>query len=150
MSARVPLERIDLDGVVLARNDVHPDGDWWLDLSTGDVLYLGADDDEDRDALARGAHVLVPTAPQPATDVDDFFLAHGDDLDDDTAARLYQAFRRKGGFRRFRELVVDSPAAPAWAAFTRTRETARAVAWLGERGVLADGPAPDWHSAEPN
>ncbi len=136
---RLRLDDVDLDGLVLARNDTHPGGDWWFDPRTGESLYYGVDDDTDLPALVDGVHVMVPRAPQPRTDIDDFF-AHADEfgIDDDTLARLYRAYKGKGGLRRFRDRVVDSPAAEAWATFTLERERERATAWLRDRGLVDD------------
>ena len=127
---------IDLESLILARNDVHPDGDWWYDPRTGRSLYYGVDDDSDLPALVDGVHVLIPTEPQPRSDVDDFF-AVADELgvDEDTIVDLYAAYRGKGGLRRFRDRVGDSPAAEAWTRFTVERESARAIAWLESRGL---------------
>lgn len=135
--ARLALDDIDLESLVLARNDVHPDGDWWFDPRTGTSLYYGVDDDTDLPSLVDGVHVLIPSEPQPRSDVDDFFAA-ADELgvDDDTAADLYRAYRGRGGLRRFRDRVTTSPAAAAWTRFTMARETERAVAWLVERGLV--------------
>lgn len=130
------VDHVDLESLILARNDVHPDGDWWFDPRTGRSLYYGVDDDTDLPALVEGVHVLIPSEPQPRSDVDDFF-AVADELgvDDDTVVDLYAAYRGKGGLRRFRERVGESPAADAWARFTIERETTRAMAWLASRGL---------------
>lgn len=135
------VHEVDLESLVLARNDGHPDGDWWFDPRTGESLYHGIDDDSDLPALVEGVHVLIPYEPQPRSDIDDFF-AEADELGvpDGTIADLYRSYRGKGGLRRFRERVVSSPAAEVWSRFTVERETARAVAWLRARGLVADGP----------
>lgn len=129
----LPIDAVDLESLVLARNDGHPDGDWWFDPRTGESLYHGIDDDSDVHALVRGVHVLVPHEPQPAEDVDDFIAG----LDDETeAVRLYAAFHRRGGLRRFREMVGRGPHAARWEALTMRRETVRAIDWLVERGLV--------------
>lgn len=130
------VEDVDLESLILARNDVHPDGDWWFDPRSGRSLYYGVDDDTDLPALVEGVHVLIPAEPQPRSDVDDFF-ATADQLgvDDDTIADLYAAYRGKGGLRRFRDRVGGTAAAEAWTRFTIERESARAMAWLESRGL---------------
>ncbi|MDE0804912.1 MAG: hypothetical protein OSA99_16525 [Acidimicrobiales bacterium] len=131
-----PVDDIDVESLILARNDVHPDGDWWFDPRTGRSLYYGVDDDTDLPALVEGVHVLIPCEPQPRSDVDDFFAAADEfGIDEDTIADLYAAYRGKGGLRRFRDRVGASAAADAWARFTVERETARAMAWLASRGL---------------
>ena len=134
----LPVDAVDLESLVLARNDAHPDGDWWFDPRTGETLYHGVDDDADLPALRGGDHVLVPRAPQPQTDIDEF-LATAED--EEEAARLAAAFHRKGGARRFRELVGRGPLAPAWTDFTVRRESARAIDWLLERGLVEPSSA---------
>jgi hypothetical protein len=129
----LPIDAIDLESLVLARNDGHPDGDWWFDPRTGETLYHGLDDDSDLPALIRGVHVVIPFEPQPQGDVDDFIAG----IDDETeAARLHGAFHRRGGLRRFREQVGRGPYAEDWQQFTLRRETRRAVEWLLERGLV--------------
>lgn len=130
---RLAVEDVDLESLVLARNDSHPDGDWWFDPRSGESLYLGLDDDADLPALVAGVHVLIPTEPQPPSDVEDFL----DTLDDEAiAARLAGTFRRRGGLRRFRDTVARSDVAEEWQDFTLRRESVRAIDWLLERGLV--------------
>ena len=137
---RLSVDDVDLDALVLARNDGHPDGDWWFDPRTGASLYHGLDDDSDLPELVEGVHVLIPYDPQPRSDVDDFFTVASElGVDDDAVADLYRAYRGKGGLRRFRDRVAVSPAADAWSRFTMERETARAVDWLVHRGLVTAG-----------
>lgn len=128
---------VDVESLILARNDASPDGDWWFDPCTGRSLYYGVDDDTDLPELVDGVHVLVPHDPQARSDVDDFLLAAGSlGIDDETVADLYRAYRGKGGLRRFRERVGSGPAAELWSRFTIERETERALAWLRARGLV--------------
>lgn len=129
----LPVEAIDLESLVLARNDTHPDGDWWFDPRSGESLYLGLDDDADLPALVAGVHVVIPTAPQPPSDVEDFLAAVDDE---ETAVRLAGVFRRRGGLRRFRDEVARSPLADRWQDFTMRRESLRAIDWLLERDLV--------------
>ena len=127
------VDDIDLESLVLARNDVHPDGDWWFDLRTGESLYHGLDDDSDLSSLVDGAHVVIPRQPQPQEDIAEFIAGLDDEAE---AARLHGAFRRRGGPRRFREMVARGPHAGEWQQFTLRRETVRALDWLIERGLV--------------
>jgi hypothetical protein len=139
--ADVPLhvDEVDLESLVLARNDVHPDGDWWFDPRNGESLYHGLDDDGDVPALVGGVHVVVPRAPQPRSDIDDFLVSDEvADQDGDVLVRLDRARRGKGGLRRFREVVQRTPAADAWARFTLRQESIRAIDWLLERGLVEE------------
>lgn len=139
---RLDIDDVDLETLVLARNDVHPDGDWWFDVGTGDSLYLGVDDDHDLPQLASGAHVLIPRVPQPREDIDDFLAS--DDLaaiGQDVVVRLLEAYRGRGGRRRFRDVVARSAAAEAWGRFVLAREGGRAIEWLIERGLVDEAPA---------
>lgn len=133
---------VDLGSLVLARNDTHPDGDWWFDPRRGTSLYHGLDDDTDLPELVEGIHVLIPREPQPRQDVDDFLAstelaALGDDL----VVRLHGAARGRGGLRRFREVVGRTEAADAWARFTMQREGVRAIDWLVGRGLVDEASA---------
>lgn len=133
------MDQIDIESLILARNDDHPDGNWWFDPRTGRSLYYGIDDDEDLPELVAGVHVLIPALPQPRSDIDDFFSG-ADQLgvDDATIMDLYDSYRGSGGQRRFRERVGSGDAAEAWRNFTVERETRRAVDWLRERGLIAE------------
>lgn len=138
----LPADEIDLGSLILARNDTHPDGDWWYDPRTGRCLYYGVDDDADLPELADGAHVLVPRAPQPRDDVEEFFeIAPGQGVDDEVLSRLWDAYRRRGGLRRFRDLVARTPAAAAWSEHTYRREAVRALDWLLGRGLVEPASA---------
>ena len=131
------VDDVDLASLVLARNDNHPEGDWWFDPRTGESLYYGLDDDSDLPALVAGVHVVIPREPQPETDIDDFFaLAERLGVPESTAVDLYRIARRRGGARRFRERVASSDAAAAWTRFTWEREAIRAVEWLRSRDLV--------------
>ncbi len=137
MNRHLTVDEIDLEGLILARNDGHPAGDWWFDPRTGRTLYHGLDDDSDLHELVEGVHVLVPHEPQPQTDVDDFFeLAEALGVAEEDVVRLWDAYRRKGGLRRFREVVGRTGAAVAWADLTYRREVARAISWLRSRDLV--------------
>lgn len=140
--APLPVDSVDLTSLVLARNDTHPDGDWWFDPRSGECLYLGVDDDVDLTDLVAGVHVVVPRAPQPPSDVDDFLVSdEAAELAPEVLARLVGARRGKGGLRRFREVVPRTEAAEAWGRFTMRRESARAIDWLLERGLVEPSSA---------
>lgn len=135
--ARLDIDDVDLESLVLARNDVHPDGDWWFDPRTGESLYFGVDDDEDLAQLVRGVHVLIPAEPQPREDIDDFLVS--DELASvggDVVVRLLEAYRGRGGLRRFREVVTRTPASEVWGRFMLAREGSRAIRWLLERDLV--------------
>lgn len=138
----LPIDAVDLASLILARNDSHPAGDWWYDPRTGRSLYYGVDDDTDLPELVEGVHVLVPHDPQPRDDVEEFFeLAEELGVPEDALVRLWDAFRRKGGLRRFRELVGRTPAADVWSDLTYRREAVRAIDWLLERGLVEPSSA---------
>lgn len=139
---RLDIDDVDLESLVLARNDAHPDGDWWFDLRTGDSLYLGVDDDQDLPQLVHGVHVLIPREAQPREDVDDFLAS--DELaavGEDVVVRLLEAYRGRGGLRRFRDVVPRTPAAEAWGRFMLSREGVRAIDWLLDRGLVDEASA---------
>lgn len=127
------IDDIDLESLVLARNDSHLDGDWWFDPRTGEVLYHGVDDDTDLPALVAGVHVVVPRQPQPETDIVDFI----DSLEDEgAAAELYEAYHRRGGRKRFADRVTRTSVGEHWTNFAMARESVRAIDWLIDRGLV--------------
>ena len=139
---RLDIDDVDLESLVLARNDAPPDGDWWFAPRTGESLYLGVDDDQDLPQLVQGVHVLIPREPQPREDIDDFLAS--DELaatGEDVVVRLVEASRGRGGLRRFREVVARTPAAEVWGRFMLAREGVRAIDWLLSRGVVDETSA---------
>lgn len=138
---------IDVASLILARNDTHPDGDWWYDPDTGTCLYYGIDDDADLPALRAGHHVVVPTEPQPVEDIEEFLsLADRLGVDDATIMDLFQRSRGKGGLRRFRDRVGTTAAADAWAQFVLAREGERALRWLAERDLVDPSLVDTWRA----
>jgi hypothetical protein len=138
---RLDIDDVDLESLILARNDSHPDGDWWFDPRTGDSLYLGVDDDQDLPRLVDGGHVLIPREAQPREDIDDFLAS--DELaavGEDVVVRLLEAYRGRGGLRRFRDVVGRTAAAEVWSRFMLAREGVRAIDWLIARD-LVDEPS---------
>ncbi len=141
---RTPLDvhDVDLESLVLARNDVHPDGDWWFDPRTGDSLYHGLDDDSDLPALVAGVHVVIPRESQPDTDIEEFFTdAEILGVPEATAVELFRISRGKGGARRFRDRIGSTAAAGAWTRYAWAREASRAIGWLRGRELVASAPA---------
>lgn len=139
---RLDIDDVDLESLVLARNDAHPDGDWWFDLRTGDSLYLGVDDDQDLPQLVQGVHVLIPRQPQPREDIDEFLAS--DELaavGEAVVVRLLEAYRGRGGLRRFRDVVSRSPAAETWGRFMLSCEGVRAIDWLVARDLVDEASA---------
>ena len=139
---RLDIDDVDLESLVLARNDAHPDGDWWFDPGSGESLYLGVDDDQDVPRLRAGGHVLIPREPQPREDIDDFLSS--DELaaaGEDVVVRLLEAYRGRGGLRRFRDVVPRTAAAEAWGRFMLAREGVRAIDWLVDRGLVDEASA---------
>jgi hypothetical protein len=139
---RLDIDDVDLESLILARNDSHPDGDWWFDPRAGDSLYLGVDDDQDLPRLVDGGHVLIPREPQPREDIDEFLVS--DELaavGEDVVVRLLEAYRGRGGLRRFRDVVPRTPAAEAWGRFMLSREGVRAIDWLLARDLVDEASA---------
>jgi hypothetical protein len=135
-SPALTLADVDLDDVVLARNDGHPESTWWFDPATGQCLYFGPEDDTDRPALRSGDGLrLIDHDPQPVTDGDEFLTMLAQD-DGPTAAALHRVLHGRRGWRRFREAVVRSDAVDAWQQFAIDRERSRSVAWLVDAGLI--------------
>lgn len=140
---RLDIDDVDLESLVLARNDAHPDGDWWFDPLSGESLYLGVDDDQDLPKLRAEGHVLIPRQAQPREDIDDFLAS--DELaaaaGEAVVVRLLEAYRGRGGLRRFRDVVARTAAAEAWGRFMLAREGVRAIDWLLDRGLVDEASA---------
>jgi hypothetical protein len=125
---------IDLELVQMAFEDRDGDGQWFLDLETGEAVRVNElDDDELREQIEDGfgeRYLRVPYQGSDAgyRDMEEFI----DSVTDDRCRELLDvAIRGKGAFRRFKDVLQAHPAErERWFAFQKERVHDRIRRWL--------------------
>jgi hypothetical protein len=147
--------RIDLDDLTTALT--HHDGEWVLDLQTGEVLMA----EWVRDPSLRGDVGLAPEGDESddAWDEDDplesdrfrgieplvshegfrWMERFAEEQDEGVRERLLDALNRSRPFRRFRDTVAALPAiADAWYRYEAERLREEAESWLRAEEIDAE------------
>ncbi len=149
------LSGIDLEEIASALADQDDyEHHWLIDPDTGVISFWTADTGIDGQAPVDLDELdLVVIDPLPSwvwyQDMADF----ADGVTDERAGRrLARAIQGKGAFRRFKdELHEEHPdMVPAWHAFRDARARRRAVQWLADNSLIADGTADAFLKAHPD
>jgi len=130
---------VDLDELAMVLEGDPAQGGGRIDLRTGEVWPAAAieyaqesgdlDDDDDED---RWLWVTCEGSRDGYRDME-LFTALLDDAD--LAARLERALTGRGVFRRFKDVLAESPTdLQRWYAFSDERQRGRARAWLATEG----------------
>jgi yecA family protein len=138
---------VDLDELALAleSNDSGCDlGVYWFDTSTGDVLFVSNDLEEDeelRDQIAEntpGRFVRIDSIGSRAElrMMEDFVRTLPPGQARDT---LEFSLRGPRPFRQFQDSLNDKKVRERWFAFRREAVRRSAIAWLAELGIRAEG-----------
>jgi len=136
------LLRIDLDELCEAMENSSYENDYYLDLETGEILFLSEYmDDEETEKLrervddAPDRYEPIPKAEsrEGYEDMRDFIAS----VDDEHLAELLEvAINGKGAFRRFKDVLFGYPEErERWFCFKDERMEQRALEWLGDIGV---------------
>jgi hypothetical protein len=118
------------------------ENDYYLDLETGEILFLSEYmDDEETEKLrervddAPDRYEPIPKAEsrEGYEDMRDFIAS----VDDEHLAELLEvAINGKGAFRRFKDVLFGYPEErERWLCFKDERMEQRALEWLGDIGV---------------
>lgn len=125
---------VDLDDLAAALEDNSPESSWWVDPVTGGVEFW-SEHEGTEEIDERG---LLRVDPIPAheayADMADFTaLVRSARLRE----RLERAIHGRGAFRRFKDVVYESPElAPEWTAFHDRRMRRRGIEWLVDEGLV--------------
>lgn len=139
--------RVDLQELCAAYADYSPDNRYYLDLETGEVLYLSefmdegvAEELESRIVEGcRGRYVSVPceSSGEGYRDMEDFIVTV---VDAGARERLFEAISGRGAFRRFRDVLLDYPELrERWFGFKDGRVLERVHEWLESEGIDVPG-----------
>lgn len=134
--------RIDLDKLCEAMENSSYENDYYLDLETGEILFLSEYmDDEETEKLreriddAPDRYEPIPKAEsrEGYEDMRDFIAS----VDDEHLAELLEvAINGKGAFRRFKDVLFGYPEEKErWFQFKDDRIQERALEWLDDISV---------------
>lgn len=134
------LSAVDLDLLAEALEDHSYTLSWFVDPGTGEVLAWSEDADDEPSPRDRGALYVKPILSHEAyRDMEDFVACVPDRRAADLLAR---AIEGRGAFRRFKDALFEFPELrQAWFAFHDTRMRRRAIEWLLDAGLVAEGDA---------
>jgi hypothetical protein len=149
------LSSIDVEEIANALADqTDYERHWLINPETGEIVFWTADTGIDgQNPVDLDELDLLVIEPLPSwvwyQDMADF----ADGVANERARRrLARAIQGKGAFRRFKdELHEEYPdLLPAWHAFRETRARRRAVQWLADNSLIADGAADTFLSGNPD
>jgi hypothetical protein len=133
---------IDLDELCSAMEDSSYENEYYLDLETGEILFLSEymDDEETRklrDQIEEDfdRYERIPkTEPHEGYEDMQNFIANGED--EHLAELLEVAINGRGAFRRFKDVLLRYPEErERWFQFKDERMQERALEWLDDIGV---------------
>jgi hypothetical protein len=129
---------IDLELVQFAFEDRDGDGQWFLEIATGDAIRVGDDDDELSGQIEDGIderYLAIPYQGPEAgyRDMAEFVESVADDR---CRAVLEVAIRGNGAFRRFKDVLqVHLAERERWFAFQKERVHGRIRRWLEDEDI---------------
>ena len=135
--------KIDLDELCSAMEDSSYENKYYLDLRTGEILFLSDYmDDEETEKLEdkideepdRYERIPRVGSDEGYEDMDDFITT----VEDEHLAELLEvAINGKGAFRRFKDVLLGYPEErERWFRFRDDRMQERAREWLDDVGVI--------------
>jgi hypothetical protein len=135
--------RIDLDELYSALEDGSYEQDYYLDLETGEILFISEYmDDEETEKMKDqiednfDRYELIPKAEshEGYKDMEDFVATV---KDEHLAELLVVAINGKGAFRRFKDVLLNYPEErERWFKFKDERIEERALEWLEDIDVI--------------
>lgn len=134
--------KINLDELCEAMEDSSFGDDYFLDLETGDIVFISEDtDDEETEKLKdrieeefdRYERIPKAEAHEGYQDMVDFIAA----IEDEHLVELLEvAINGKGAFRRFKDVLLNYPEErERWFKFKDERMEERALKWLDDIDV---------------
>jgi hypothetical protein len=134
------LTAVDLDALAEALEDHSDTLRWFVDPATGEVLVWSADADDEPSPEETGALFVEPIFSHEAyRDMQDFV---GQLSDRRAVGLLTRALEGRGAFRRFKDTLFEFPdLRSVWFAFHDVRMRRRAIDWLLDAGLVAEGSA---------
>jgi len=135
------LLKVDLDELCSAMEDSSWEHTYYLDLETGEILFVSDMKDEETEKLRddidenpdRYESIPKAESSEGYEDMDDFIAT----VEDEHLAELLKvAIDGKGAFRRFNDVLARHPEErEKWFRFKDERIEQRALEWLADIGV---------------
>ena len=130
--------RVDIDAIERAWDDADPDTRSWLDVTSGAVKVIRADDMGAVRRLHREPGRFTPIPFDDAADLRDDMQAFIATVDDARIRRrLRDAMRAKQPARRFHGALWDEDILDDWSVFAAAKMRLRIVEWLAGLGIAA-------------
>lgn len=130
------LDGVDVEGLMLARDDHGGDHVWFLDLRSGEVLPSESPLDESELDWRDGVTIAIDPAPsaEAYADMEEFTARVRDPR---PRRALEQALAGRGAFRRFKDALLDFPELrDLWFRYADVRRRRRALEWLATAGAV--------------
>ena len=134
--------KIDLDELCSAMQDSSYEHDYYLDLKTGEILFISEYMDDEETEKLRGKIDEDPERYEPIPKADphegyedmEEFIAT---VEDERLAELLEvAIQGRGAFRRFKDVLARYPEErEKWFRFKDERVEERALEWLDDIGI---------------
>jgi len=133
------LAAVNLDDLCIALEDHSYESSWWIHPSSGEIRFHNPDVDGSADDLGDAGWVYVDRldSREAYRDMEAFVAL----VQDRRAADLLErAIAGRGAFRRFKDTLLEFPQLrQRWFTFHDTRLRRRAIEWLVDRHLVADG-----------
>jgi hypothetical protein len=134
--------KVNLDELCSAMDDSSYEHDYYLDLETGEILFISdymdnEENDNLKDRIDEGTehYEQIPKAEshEGYGDMEDFIAT----VEDEHLAELLEvAINGKGAFRRFKDVLARYPEErERWFRFKDERMEERALEWLDDIGI---------------
>jgi len=138
--------KIDLEDLCLAMENSSYDLDYYLDLETGEVIFISdymddANLEELKDRIDENPdrYEPIPKA-ESSEDYDDMVDFISTVKDEHLVELLEVAIDGKGAFRRFKDVLARYPEEKErWYRFKNERMKERAISWLEDIGIILQG-----------
>mgnify|MGYP000922518880 FL=1 len=138
--------KIDLEDLCLAMENSSYDLDYYLDLETGEVIFISdymddANLEELKDRIDENPDRYEPIPKAESSEDYDDMVDFISTVEDEHLVELLEvAIDGKGAFRRFKDVLARYPEEKErWYRFKNERMKERAISWLEDIGIILQG-----------
>ena len=138
--------KIDLEDLCLAMENSSYDLDYYLDLETGEVIFISdymddANLEELKDRIDENPDRYEPIPKAESSEDYDDMVDFISTVEDEHLIELLEvAIDGKGAFRRFKDVLARYPEEKErWYHFKEERMKERAISWLEDIGISLQG-----------
>ena len=138
--------KMDLEDLCLAMENSSYDLDYYLDLETGEVIFISdymddANLEELKDRIDENPDRYEPIPKAESSEDYDDMVDFISTVEDEHLVELLEvAIDGKGAFRRFKDVLARYPEEKErWYRFKNERMKERAISWLEDIGIILQG-----------